>query len=333
MSENRPRGYRSLFWPMILIGVGVVWLLANLGWLPTNSLWLLLNLWPLLLVGIGLDLIFARRLPVLGALIGLALVAVVVVVLLLGPSLNLPMTAGPETRTLTVPLEQNKSAVIQLELSSYPSNIHALPASSANLFDGTVHYTGTLNFSAQASNGTMNIHLSQSGFPSFIFNPGGFGSNLDWNIGLSPKIPLTLTVDAGSGSSDIDLTGLQLSSLRMDAASGSSHLTLPTSTQPYSVDYSAASGSADISLPANTSLTLRLDGASGSINLRLPPNPAVRVEVQDSGSGSVNVPGSLNRQSGGSGKTGAWESASYASAAQRILIVATNLGSGSFNID
>src|SRR5512135_1019645 len=100
MSDSRPRGYRSLFWPMILIGVGVVWLLGNLGILPANSLYLLANLWPLLLIGIGADLIFARRLPLVGAIIGLVLVAVVVVVLLIGPSLNLPQAAAPQLKTL-----------------------------------------------------------------------------------------------------------------------------------------------------------------------------------------------------------------------------------------
>jgi len=334
MSENRPRGYRSLFWPMILIGVGVVWLLSNLGWLPNNSLWLLLNLWPLLLVGIGLDLIFARRLPVVGALLGLALVAVVVVVLLVGPSLNLPQASGPETRTLTVPLEQNRSASVDLRLSSYSTNLHALAESSTALFDATIHYSGTLNFTSQGSNGNMDIHLSQSGFPTWFFSPNFNGEDLSWNIGLSPNVPLTLSINGASGSSDIDLSTLQLKSLRMNAASGSTQLTLPASTQAYTVDFRSASGSANIRLPAGANLTMHLSAASGSVNISLPSNPAARVEVQNSGSGSVNVTGGLSRQTGGSrDKTGAWESASYASATQRILIVVTDLGSGSFNID
>jgi hypothetical protein len=335
MSDSHPNRYRSLFWPMILIGVGLVWLLANLGILPTNSLWLLANLWPLLLVGIGLDLIFARRLPAVGALIGLLLVGVVIVVLLIGPSLNLPqLSTTLQTKNLTVPLESNTSATVELNLSSYSTNIYALPDSSPNLFDGVVHYNGNLDFSANGSGGNMVINLDYNNFPGNWFIPGNFAGDTSWKLGLSPKVALNLNINAASGSQNIDLTGLKLSSLNYDGASGSNTLRLPVSSQPYTVNLHGASGSSDISLPAETNLTLHLDGASGSLNLNLPASSAVRVEVRDSGSGSINVRSSLNRVSGGGrDKTGTWESAGYAQSDQKLLIIVDNAGSGSINID
>ena len=48
--DNRDFRYRSMFWPVILIGVGVIWLLSNLGLLPAASIAWLLNLWPLILI-------------------------------------------------------------------------------------------------------------------------------------------------------------------------------------------------------------------------------------------------------------------------------------------
>ena len=51
--------YRSLFWPVVLIGVGVIWLLANLNVIPAGGLWILARFWPLLLVWIGLDILLA----------------------------------------------------------------------------------------------------------------------------------------------------------------------------------------------------------------------------------------------------------------------------------
>ena len=335
MSDSHPNRYRSLFWPMILIGVGVVWLLSNLGLLPTNSLWLLANLWPLLLVGIGLDLIFARHLPAVGALIGLLLVGVVVVVLLVGPSLNLPQFSTTlQTKNLTVPLESYTSATVELDLSSYSTSIYALPDSSPNLFDSVVHYNGSLDFSANGSGGNMDIRLGTNNFPGSWFIPGSFGGDTSWKIGLSPKAALDLNINAASGSQNIDLTGLKLASLNYDGASGSNNLRLPVSSQPYTVQIHGASGSSDITLPANTNLTLHLDGASGSLNVRLPESVGVRVEVNDSGSGSINVRSSLNRVSGaGRDKTGTWESAGYAQSDSKILIVVDNAGSGSININ
>jgi hypothetical protein len=335
MSDYRSHKYRSLFWPLVLIGVGVVWLLVNLNVLSVASLNLLVNLWPLLLVGVGLDLIFGRRSPVVGAVIGVVMVAAVVALLLLAPSLNLPsVSATTQSRQLTVPLNQTESANMDLSLSAYSTSIYALPASSPNLFDATVFYNGNIDFSAQGSNGVMNIRLSPSGQFGWWFFQGLSGINQQWKIGLNPSALLTLNINAASGSSDIDLSGLKLSSLTMDAASGSINLRLPVSVQPYSVDYQGASGSADISLPANTSLTIHLHGASGSLSLNLPESTAVRIEVQDSGSGSINIPGSLNRTSGsGRDKTGAWESQGFASADQKLTIIVEDAGSGSININ
>ena len=334
MSDFRSARYRSLFWPLVLIGVGVVWLLVNLGVLSATSLGLLLNLWPLLLVGIGLDLIFGRRSPMVGALIGFLMVAAVVALLLLAPSLNLASATVPQTRQLTVALQDTTSANVELNLSSYSNSIYALPDSSPNLLDGVVHYTGTIDFSAQGSGGVMDVRLSHSGMFGWWFSPNLSGNDTQWKIGLSPKVPLTLHINPASGSSDIDLSGLKLASLSVDAASGSTNLRLPVSSQPYTVDYQGASGSADISLPANTSLTMHLHGASGSLNVNLPASAAVHIDIRDSGSGSINVPGSLNRLNGsGRDKTGTWESQGFATAEMKVTIIVDDAGSGSINID
>src|SRR5512135_1053475 len=162
MSDSRPRGYRSLFWPIILIGVGGVWLLGNLNLLPANSLYWLGNLWPLLLIGIGADLIFARRLPALGALIGVVLIAIVLLVLFLGPSLGLPQPSAPEYRTFVMPGGGITSATVKLDLSSYSTTISPLPASSTDLFKAEVYDRGNVTYSGKAENGVANITLGSS---------------------------------------------------------------------------------------------------------------------------------------------------------------------------
>jgi hypothetical protein len=46
---------------VILIAVGIIWLLGNLGVLSAANILVLLRLWPLLLIVIGLDLLFGRQ--------------------------------------------------------------------------------------------------------------------------------------------------------------------------------------------------------------------------------------------------------------------------------
>ena len=47
----------QLFWPLTLIGAGVIWILIEMGKLPAANLWALTYLWPVLLIGAGVGLI------------------------------------------------------------------------------------------------------------------------------------------------------------------------------------------------------------------------------------------------------------------------------------
>ncbi len=331
MSDSRPRGYRSLFWPIILIGVGVIWLLGNMNLLPANSLYWLGNLWPLLLIGIGADLIFARRLPLLGAFIGLALIAIVLAVLFVGPSLNLPQPTAPQYKTFSVPAEGITSATVRLDLSSYSNTINPLPASSGKVFDAQVYDRGNVQFHSLANNGVANITLGSSGFSGlWVDLPGDYR----WTFGLSTQVPTDLAINASSGSTNVDLTGLKLTRLVYDGSSGSNDIQLPSNTNPYDMTYHGSSGSADINIPAQANLTMTLEGSSGSISIHLQGSPAVRVEVNDNGSGSVSVNGRLARLSGnGNSDQGVWESSGYANADQKILIVVNRVSSGSISIN
>jgi hypothetical protein len=91
--EGDALSYIATFWPILLIvigldslyrgegivgatfmlGLGVVFLLSNLGYLDLNIWQLVLRLWPLLLVAIGIDLLIGRRSWV-ASLVGLVLI-------------------------------------------------------------------------------------------------------------------------------------------------------------------------------------------------------------------------------------------------------------------
>lgn len=48
---------RSLFWPFVMIATGFVWLMVNLGKIPSENLWALTQIWPYLLMALGVGLI------------------------------------------------------------------------------------------------------------------------------------------------------------------------------------------------------------------------------------------------------------------------------------
>ena len=49
-------GRRGFAWPLVLITIGIVFLLANYGFVPGVTALSLLNLWPLLLILAGVDI-------------------------------------------------------------------------------------------------------------------------------------------------------------------------------------------------------------------------------------------------------------------------------------
>ena len=84
----------DLFWPTLMIGVGVFASLSNLGWLPPGNVGRLLNLWPLLLIAAGIGLIFRNQSAWVGLILGLLVVAVIFVVGFAGAQLGLNSEPG-----------------------------------------------------------------------------------------------------------------------------------------------------------------------------------------------------------------------------------------------
>lgn len=356
------RDDRSLFWPIVLIGIGVIWLLSNLGVIGAVNFGILLRLWPLVLIVIGLDLLFGRRWPALSALIGLATVALVVALLLFAPQLGLnasapatlfglPIVTGIDesdirTDRYTEPLADATSAEVMLDLHAGRTTIRSLDDSDA-LIDAELTHYGEIDFRVSGDR-AKTVRLGQRSeirFGPFTTN----GSRLMWDIGLTPEIPLDLSIDVGSGPTDADLSRLRLQSLDIDGGSGPLDLTLPEGATDYrafldggsgpitmlvpegavlsDLTIEAGSGPLTIAVEAGARLQSAIDAGSGPLTVDVPGQAGVRVRVTSSGSGSFRVPSEYRRTETGRDDTGTWESPNYQSATQRIDLQ-FNLGSG-----
>jgi len=325
--EHRPS--RSLFWPVVLIGVGVVWLLGTMGVIPNANFAALASLWPLILIVIGLDILIGRRSVLGGALVGLIAVALVLFFLIAGPSLGLATSGTLKTETLSSDIGTATVADITLNFSSQPVTLSAL-TDRTSLLKGEIDYYGTLNYK-ESGDDTRRIRLERSGNSGITFD---WDPNARWDIGLTPNLPIDLTIDGGSGSSDLDLSQLRLIEFTIDQGSGSLDIQLPASTQPYRAAITGGSGSMNITFPPDGDITVRLNGGSGSVHLSIPTGTAVSLEVRSAGSGSVNLPDWLQADKVfRDGKEGTWKTAGFDQAAHKLTIICDDLGSGSFNIE
>ncbi len=326
--------YRSFFWPVILVAAGVIWLLVNLNMIPTENLWLLFQLWPILIIMAGLDILFARRLPLVGALLGLAVAAGVVYILLSGESLGIQNTAKPQTETFTVEVGNTTSVEFDLNLSIQKTTVHVLN-DSANLLEAEIDYAGNINFT-ESETQEKQIELTQTNFPAWFswIMPNDEGEPMTWDIGLSPEVPFKLDVDASTGASYFDLSDIQLEELVFDASTGASTIILPPSIEGYDVSIDGSTGNIDLILPEEGNLNLYLEGSTGKITLNLTENAAVQIKVLNGGTGDLYLPEQFSKINGQEDRDeGIYQTNNFENADFQIVITIENISTGDMIIE
>ncbi len=323
MSSTFRSEYRSLFWPLILIGVGIVWLMSTMGIIGGANIAVLFRLWPLLLIAIGLDLLLGRRAPLLGALIGLGTLGLAIVLMLIGPGLGLAGNYEVETAAFSEPVGDARSAEVTLNLSVGRATVTALNDSTA-LIDADLTYVGEVEFQAEGeTDKTIRLGLRE-GFNGFNFTGpfdffGWLGSEdeLHWDIGLSPDVDLRLAINGGVGEANLDLSGLQLTALDANIGVGKINLILPAASG-YTAQVDGGVGEVDITIEEGASLTLDINSGVGGVSIDVPDGAAVRLEA-DPGLGGVETPGWLALVSGDD-DDGVWETEGFSRADSRITI-------------
>lgn len=334
MASDFRRNRESLIFPIALITIGVIWLLVNNNTIPAENVLRLVPFWPVLLIAAGLSLLLSRLWWPLGALIWAAL-AVGAVLLLLAPASMVPQISTPEMKheTFSEPVGEAQSASVVLDLSVNPTRVYALEGSD-DLILADLSYMGNIIFDVTGSE-TKNVRLDEQSV-GFIWNMRwdallGGGADTEWQIGLSPDVPLQLTVDGGTGSTELDLTGLELEALTVDGGTGSMQIALPEDSRRFPIDLDGGTGSMSITVPENLSFDLTTDGGTGSLFIDIPDDAGVQVEVRDGGVGSVNLSGAFNRISGGRNDEGVWETEAYATTDTPIKI-SLDVGTGSITV-
>jgi len=299
----------------VFIGAGIILLLSNLGYLPWQSWGVLWRLWPLLVIALGIDVLIGRR-SVIGTIVSgvliLGLIGGIVLIALFAQ--NIPgvsdWTQQAEFRTDHVEssLTNVERAEVYIDWTSVPGYLSSLE-DSPNLIEADVDYLGDLTFRTDVRGGRADVVLD-SRFTGSWFGAWPFGDQSDkrWDVGLSPDVPLDLTLDAGSGPCDFDLAGLQVSGLVLDAGSGP----------------------VDLVLPSGSTFETEIDGGSGPLTIVLPRSVGARVEL-DSGSGPFSPGARFDLVKGKRDGDSTWETDNYDTAEHTILFE-MDQGSGPISI-
>jgi hypothetical protein len=79
---------RSIFFPLVLIAAGILWLLISMGRIPAENLWALAHFWPILLIAAGLGLILRSYWASARMLLDVLVVGIAVAAVVFAPQLN-----------------------------------------------------------------------------------------------------------------------------------------------------------------------------------------------------------------------------------------------------
>ncbi len=253
---SHQRGVR-LFWPIILIGVGSILLLSNLGVITGNPWATVFQLWPVLLIALGLEILFGGATgwrAIVSALLGLGLVAGILWVLVAQPALpGLSFNSNLQKTTISHPISGIESATADLSFGAGSNHLYAI-GDSDNLIEGTLQTYNPPVFEVNQSGDHANIRL-EAGTTTFYIPP--FSPEEKWEVGLNSAVTYQVNLNIGVGQSKIDMSKLLLSGGNVSGGVGATEMWLPNKGV----------------------FTLNVNGGVGELRLYVPHNMAVRAEV------------------------------------------------------
>ncbi|MGC9529199.1 MAG: LiaF transmembrane domain-containing protein [Candidatus Bipolaricaulaceae bacterium] len=255
---NRPGG---VLLPLLLVALGMVLLLNNLGIVGCEVWSQLWRLWPVLLIAAGVDLILGR------SSLRWWLGAAILLVVLGGATLAvLDVSLPGERREVEQGLEGASTAQVGLGCRACTLTLTAGPDRTV-LAAGQVElgWNDDLRQSFDVRDGVA--HLVVQAERKHPVPSVGAGSGRNWRLALAPDVPLSLTVRAGMGDAELDLRGLALERLELESGLGEVVVWLP------------AAGRYDA----------RIHGGVGEVTVYAPPELAVRLQAE-TGVGKVEVP-------------------------------------------
>ena len=283
-------GYRSFFWPGVLVLVGVLALLVNIGAIPADRLYDLVTLWPLILIVIGVEIVL--RQTVTGT-VAVAAGLAVVVVAVLGAAAYVAYSPNPgQSHTLdrSASLGDAKSASLEVDVGGATLKIHSDTTLGSDLYRAHIEYTGTRpSIDLQGGN---RLHISQrgSGFPAVL------NLRFSMDLALNPSIAWSIVENSGAVTETMDLPDANVTSLEINTGASREDITLgqPSGSVPVQVNGGALTvhitrgGGADASIHVSGgAVTLTADGnvyhAFGSASYETPSQGANRYVIEING--------------------------------------------------
>jgi hypothetical protein len=254
------RHYRSFFWPVVLIVIGVFALLVDLNVISADRLYRLADLWPLVLIVIGLELIARRTLQ--GAAVN---VAAILILAIAGAGAIAYVAAGPAipggTQTLATSGQVGDLTAANLDVEVGAADLTVV--GDANM--GTDLYRAVLTYSGPKPEVTLDsssgqLRISQQG------EFGIFGNrHLSIELHISPSVTWGLVLNSGATNATFILADVNLTSFESNSGAVRIDMTVGTPKGIVPIKVNGGALTVQVHRPSGTEVSAQVSG--GAVNL------------------------------------------------------------------
>jgi len=231
-------GRRSIAWALLLIGLGVVLLLREADVIPSDVDW-----WPILVFALGVWLLVERILSrERDLVVPLVLIAIGVVfflqqanvvssgltvwpVILIAVGVGIVLSAlplggrGAATTHPSIPLGGAAAGRVVVKHGAGRLWVRSTRDPEA-LVDGS--FSGGVEPRERRVGDTMEVTLERRSWrPRTGWGP------MDWEVGITRRVPVSLELDAGANRAELDLSDLTVPDLRVNTGASETSITLP----------------------------------------------------------------------------------------------------------
>lgn len=227
----------SYFWGIVIIIVGIMLFMDNMGILRVN-VWGLI--WPVFLVLLGMWFIWGR----------------------------MRKSSAPVIQDLTIPLENAASAAISIRHGAGRLQIQGGSA-SVDLLSGS--FSGGVVQTSNRLGDMLQIELrppTEQGWDTFDHQ--GFS----WDIVFNESIPMDFVLHTGASESQIDLSKLKVANFKLETGASSTQITMPAFAGMTHAQIKSGVAGVKISIPEGVAAQIQV--SSGLAEIRVNEQRFVR---------------------------------------------------------
>ena len=243
-----------LAFPLVLIALGIVFLLANAGYVSEGVLRRLVDLWPVALVLVGLDVLFRDRSTVAALVVEVAVITASIVYVVAAPATGF-FPVGTNTTSV------GRQGATSLALTvSYGAGRLTMHSGTTELVSVSSSREDVRVQDVRRSGTAAAVTVSPTNDSAF------FGSDRTWDVVIPSDIPITLTANVGAGEFRFGLRDVKLAGATINGGASDLSITLPKPTGDVPITISSGASSITLEIPPGVDYRVRMTGGLNSVN-------------------------------------------------------------------